>query len=30
MFEWCETAAAAEFKQISQLARETGPCSRHG
>ncbi len=25
MFEWCETAAAAEFKQISRLAREAGP-----
>jgi len=23
MFEWCETAAAPEFKQISRLARET-------
>ncbi len=22
IFEWCETAAAAEFKQISRLARE--------
>jgi nicotinamidase-related amidase len=25
IFEWCETAAAGEFKQISQLVRETGP-----
>ncbi|MCE5269216.1 MAG: isochorismatase family protein [Planctomycetaceae bacterium] len=25
MFEWCETAAATEFKEISRLARETAP-----
>ena len=25
LFEWCETAAAPEFKVISQLAKETGP-----
>lgn len=25
LFEWCETAAAPEFKQISQLVRETAP-----
>jgi nicotinamidase-related amidase len=25
LFEWCETAAAPEFKQISQLVRETPP-----
>jgi len=25
MFEWCETANAAEFKQISRLAREVFP-----
>jgi nicotinamidase-related amidase len=25
IFEWCETAAAPEFKQISQLVRETPP-----
>ncbi|MEN6451235.1 MAG: hydrolase [Thermoguttaceae bacterium] len=25
MFEWCETADAPEFKQISRLARETPP-----
>jgi nicotinamidase-related amidase len=25
LFEWCETSAAAEFKQISQLVREAGP-----
>jgi nicotinamidase-related amidase len=24
LFEWCETAGTAEFKQISQLAKETG------
>jgi nicotinamidase-related amidase len=28
MFEWCETAAAPEFKQISQLAREQRPGSK--
>jgi nicotinamidase-related amidase len=28
MFEWCETAAAQEFKQISKLAKEQGPASR--
>ncbi len=27
VFEWCETAAAAEFKQISRLAREAGPAA---
>lgn len=27
MFEWCETADAAEFKQISQLAREAAPAA---
>ncbi len=25
LFEWCETAAAPEFKQISQLVRESAP-----
>lgn len=25
IFEWCEIAGTAEFKQISQLAREQGP-----
>jgi nicotinamidase-related amidase len=25
MFEWCDTAGAPEFKQISRLAREPGP-----
>ena len=25
LFEWCEKAGTSEFKQISQLARETGP-----
>ena len=25
LFEWCETAAGPEFKQISQLVRETSP-----
>ena len=25
LFEWCETAEAAEFKQISQLVREAPP-----
>jgi nicotinamidase-related amidase len=25
LFEWCETAAAPEFKQISQLVRESPP-----
>ena len=25
LFEWCETSAAAEFKQISQLVRRTSP-----
>ncbi len=25
MFEWCETASATEFKQISQLVRESAP-----
>lgn len=24
LFEWCETAAAAEFKQISELVKEAG------
>lgn len=27
LFEWCETSLAAEFKQISQLVRETEPPS---
>ncbi len=26
LFEWCETANATEFKQISQLVREVAPC----
>ncbi len=25
LFEWCQTAAAPEFKEISKLVRETGP-----
>jgi hypothetical protein len=25
LFEWCETAAAPEFKQISRLVREAAP-----
>lgn len=25
LFEWCQRAGTPEFKQISQLARETGP-----
>ena len=25
MFEWCEVAGTPEFKEISRLARETGP-----
>ena len=25
MFEWCEVAGTPEFKQISSLAKETGP-----
>jgi isochorismate hydrolase len=25
LFEWCETAAAAEFKQLSRLVREPSP-----
>ena len=25
MFEWCEAAGTPEFKEISRLARETGP-----
>ena len=25
LFEWCEAAGTAEFKQISQLSRELGP-----
>ncbi len=25
LFEWCETSAAPEFKQISQLVRESAP-----
>jgi nicotinamidase-related amidase len=25
LFEWCDAAGTPEFKQISQLARETGP-----
>ena len=25
LFEWCETSAAVEFKQISQLVRRTSP-----
>ena len=25
MFEWCRVAGTAEFKQISSLAKETGP-----
>jgi len=27
LFEWCESANHPEFKRISQLAREEGPCS---
>jgi nicotinamidase-related amidase len=25
LFEWCQTAGAPEFKEISRLAKETGP-----
>lgn len=28
MFEWCDTAAAKEFKQISALVREDSPTTR--
>jgi hypothetical protein len=28
LFEWCQTAAAAEFKQISRLVREGPPPER--
>jgi nicotinamidase-related amidase len=27
MFEWCDAAGTPEFKEISRLARETGPTS---
>jgi isochorismate hydrolase len=27
LFEWCETASAAEFKQISALVRESAPAA---
>lgn len=27
LFEWCQVAGTPQFKQISQLARETGPAS---
>ena len=25
LFEWCQSAGTPEFKEISRLARETGP-----
>jgi hypothetical protein len=25
LFEWCQDSSAPQFKQISQLIRETGP-----